>query len=309
MKCKKMQLFKPKGRLWTKVIAFLYGGTFLLMLAFSFSSFSPNDDEKTFSSLAKIGLRNAGNTLLLQNNDSTSLVLPVVELEKNNFRLSFEKELVIVPDSLVSAIHKNFMALGLPNEYLVEVMLCDSKKVSYSYSISNNEEKNIIPCLGRNLPLDCYTINVLINRDSLLLGISLGLFLYAWLILGAFAMLLFYYSKISRTSESQDTLAYATIGDYRFYREQNKLEKNGKNVQLTSKESELLQIFCDNQNHVVKRDLLIKKVWEDKGVFVDRSLDTFISKLRKKFKDDNRINLLNVHGVGYKLEIVKKSRR
>ena len=43
---------------------------------------------------------------------------------------------------------------------------------------------------------------------------------------------------------------------------------------------------------------------EDNGVFVDRSLDTFISKLRKKFKDDASINIINIHGVGYKLEVI-----
>jgi DNA-binding winged helix-turn-helix (wHTH) protein len=56
-------------------------------------------------------------------------------------------------------------------------------------------------------------------------------------------------------------------------------------------------------NQIIKRDELTKKVWEDNGVFVGRSLDTYISKLRKILKDDDSIRITNVHGVGYKLEV------
>ena len=61
--------------------------------------------------------------------------------------------------------------------------------------------------------------------------------------------------------------------------------------------------FDTNANQVVKREELTKKVWEDNGVIVGRSLDTYISKLRKKLQQDETIKLTNVHGIGYKLEI------
>ena len=67
--------------------------------------------------------------------------------------------------------------------------------------------------------------------------------------------------------------------------------------------SELLTIFVGRPNQVIKRDELIKRVWEDHGVFVGRSLDTYISKLRKKIKEDPSLKLTNIHGVGYKLEV------
>lgn len=292
-----------------KTVAYLICALSLVVLSFLISGYSTNVNDEIFSKLVKVALRNAGNSLLLQNNDSTSLVLPVIETEKNNFQLSFQTELSIAPDSLVKAIDKNFTALNFPNDYLVEVINCSNQEVSYSYSVSNNEEKNIVPCLGRNLPLRCYAINVSFNQSTTLMGLNFGSSWYLLLLLGLLGAMLLYLTKKKQVSKIQDASSFATIGDYKFYKEQNELVKNGKNIKLTSKESELLQIFCDHQNHVVKRDLLIKKVWEDKGIFVGRSLDTFISKLRKKFKDDNRINLLNVHGVGYKLEIVKKPRR
>ena len=68
-------------------------------------------------------------------------------------------------------------------------------------------------------------------------------------------------------------------------------------------ECELLTIFIAEPNQIIKREELTKKVWEDKGVFVGRSLDTYVSKLRNKLKEDTSVRLINIHGVGYKLEI------
>ena len=74
-------------------------------------------------------------------------------------------------------------------------------------------------------------------------------------------------------------------------------------ISLSKKECELLAIFVVQPNSIIKRDELTKRVWEDQGVFVGRSLDTYISKLRKILKDDASLKLTNVHGVGYKLEM------
>ncbi|WP_370097459.1 winged helix-turn-helix domain-containing protein [Xanthomarina gelatinilytica] len=79
--------------------------------------------------------------------------------------------------------------------------------------------------------------------------------------------------------------------------------KQAEEISLSKKECELLEIFAAKPNQVIKRDELTKKVWEDHGVIVGRSLDTYISKLRKKLEADSSIKITNVHGVGYKLEL------
>jgi DNA-binding winged helix-turn-helix (wHTH) protein len=79
--------------------------------------------------------------------------------------------------------------------------------------------------------------------------------------------------------------------------------QKAKEINLSKKECELLEIFVANPNQIIKREELTKNVWEDNGVFVGRSLDTCISKLRKKLQVDASIQLINIHGVGYKLEI------
>ena len=72
---------------------------------------------------------------------------------------------------------------------------------------------------------------------------------------------------------------------------------------LTPKESKLLHILSLSPNVVIDRSILQKEIWENEGVIVTRSLDMFISKLRKKLDKDASITIVNIHGVGYKLEI------
>jgi len=82
------------------------------------------------------------------------------------------------------------------------------------------------------------------------------------------------------------------------------LSVKGENLTLTQKEAGVLQLFCQNMNKLVKRDYILKTIWEDEGYFVGRSLDVFISKLRKYLKNDSSIRIVNIHGVGYKMEVV-----
>jgi DNA-binding response OmpR family regulator len=81
------------------------------------------------------------------------------------------------------------------------------------------------------------------------------------------------------------------------------LKIDNKNIALTAKESCILQIFAENINKEITRERLQKEIWEDKGVIVGRSLDVFISKLRKKLNQKSGINIVSIHGKGYKLTV------
>jgi DNA-binding response OmpR family regulator len=72
---------------------------------------------------------------------------------------------------------------------------------------------------------------------------------------------------------------------------------------LTQKEADLLRMLALQPNQVLTRDLLLKTIWEDNGYFVARSMDVFISRLRKYLQPDGRLRIVNLHGVGYKLEV------
>jgi DNA-binding response OmpR family regulator len=72
---------------------------------------------------------------------------------------------------------------------------------------------------------------------------------------------------------------------------------------LTKKENQILKILINFKNQIVNRDLILNAIWGQDDYFVGRSLDVFITKLRKHFKEDPRISINNIHGIGFKLEI------
>ena len=274
-----------------------------ITLVFFIVMFS-NSDEKTdeFSKKVKISLREVGNQLLLSNGDSTSLILPVKELDHSQYELSFQSHLLFSPDSLVTIIRRNLGKTDLSQNYRVEVIQCEDKEVAYSYEMNIDTEKTIIPCAGRVLPQRCYTVQFefLDKKEGWL---NKQIFLYVFIFL-VFLLLQFFLHKRKSPKEPIDkNQNYSSIGRFHFYPEQNKLVKEAIEIALSNKECELLEILVANPNQVLKREDLMKRVWEDNGVFVGRSLDTYISKLRKKLQDDDSIKITNVHGVGYKLEI------
>lgn len=93
------------------------------------------------------------------------------------------------------------------------------------------------------------------------------------------------------------------IGSYRFVPAERLLFLDGEKTELTAKEARLLEIFGRQLNQVIDRKQLQKEVWEDEGVIVGRSLDMFISRIRKKLDRDPSLKLINIHGKGYKLEV------
>ncbi len=81
------------------------------------------------------------------------------------------------------------------------------------------------------------------------------------------------------------------------------LSVGGQVHQLTRKEAKLLKLFADHSNRMIAREVIQKAIWEDEGYFVGRSMDVFISRLRKLLKEDPTVRIVNVHSTGYKLEV------
>jgi DNA-binding response OmpR family regulator len=75
----------------------------------------------------------------------------------------------------------------------------------------------------------------------------------------------------------------------------------GKEQKLTSKEADLLKLLCETPNEVLDRSVALKEIWRDDSYFNARSMDVYITKLRKFLRDDPEVELLNVHGVGFKI--------
>lgn len=93
------------------------------------------------------------------------------------------------------------------------------------------------------------------------------------------------------------------IGTYKFNSADFSLCHPKGNISLTSKEARVLELFCENQNRILKREEILKSIWGDDDYFMGRSLDVFISKLRKYLKEDKSVQIVNYHGIGFRLEI------
>ncbi len=103
------------------------------------------------------------------------------------------------------------------------------------------------------------------------------------------------------TPEPESTTTEFAIGDYYFNFEKQTLVFDRNERKLTHREAEILKMLCENKNQVLERNTVLLKLWGDDSFFNARSMDVFITKLRKYLIKDSRIEIVNVRGVGYKL--------
>ncbi|SFE62919.1 Transcriptional regulatory protein, C terminal [Chitinophaga sp. CF118] len=247
-------------------------------------------------------LRRIGHELLLQSGDSTSRVLPVKKIAKNEYQIGFEHDFTFQPDFLVNTTQRLLAKDPLASDYVVNVLNCANASVAYGYAISKNKKDDIITCRGRRQPIACYMINIKFKPTGITTAKN-GYFLGA-LLLVAFAGFIFLRSvKPQRTLPDSQHTGMITLGSMSFDAETRTLMMNGKTTDLTRTETRVLSIFASSPNEAIERSRLQKEIWEDEGVIVGRSLDMFISKLRKKLEFDPNIKIVVIRGKGYKLEI------
>ena len=139
-------------------------------------------------------------------------------------------------------------------------------------------------------------------KEDVLEGFSLGADDY---ITKPFSMeeLLFRIEAILRRTKGTRGLDKESweIGSFTFDVNKQMLTGDGTEQKLTTKESELLKLLCNNMNQVLERNFALKAIWIDDNYFNARSMDVYITKLRKYLKADPGVQIINVHGKGYKL--------
>ena len=278
---------------------YLFGSVVLLLVAGICLAFSFTGTDDFEMARREILIRKVGHELLLQSGDSVSRVMPVNKISDNEFQLSFEREFGFLPDSLVNTTARLLGKDALP-DYVVNVLNCGTQKVAYGYAISNKEKETIVSCKGRRLPKACYVISIQF-KDALISAKS-GYLLGSLPVLALMGLLFFRRGKMR-------ALVVANVGDQfqlggiLFDAKLRKLLMKELSVDLTATESRVLRIFAESPNLVIERNRIQKEIWEDEGVIVGRSLDMFISKLRKKLEMDEGVKIVVVRGIGYRLEV------
>lgn len=264
----------------------------------------------------EVALRMIGHQVLLSSGDSISRILPI-EKEDDHYRIQFESEFEFYPEELVNTINQVVNETSISTSYIVEVEKCETGEVVYSYEMNDLEQTDIIPCKSRAQPKSCYSLLfTLMSADeplasmhevtqgpsngssskagqvtysilSLLLIFMLGAFVFLW--------------RKRRNAIVDPNLI--PIGEYEFDKRNTELLYKNQRTELTGKEADLLLLLYRAVNTNVEREVILNKVWGDEGDYVGRTLDVFISKLRKKFEADPKVKIVNIRGVGYKLVI------
>lgn len=269
------------------------------------ASLVPDKETGMSDKKAELVVREIGHHLLLRSGDSTSAIPPVTRLNRNTFRLEFKNEFKFLTDTLINVVHRRLSSAGLPLDYRVSVTACGKPGLLFGYEM-NTRENDVLPCMGRDQPTGCYLIDIEFTTvvKKPVAGKTMvfsGLFIV--LILGVLVAGRRYIFK-PEVRVKEEVTTGIPLGSFIFDFEKKTLKSNAEVIDLSEKEARILKIFAENQNQTIERDRLLKEVWEDEGVFVvGRSLDVFVSKLRKKLQHDPRIKISNIHSKGYKLEV------
>jgi DNA-binding response OmpR family regulator len=106
-----------------------------------------------------------------------------------------------------------------------------------------------------------------------------------------------------RRGEPSEEPSSFQLGSYRFDYPRQLLTRNKQTRKLTAREADLLRLLCLSINRMVRREDALRKIWNDDGYFAGRSMDVFISKLRKYLKDDPAVEIVGIHGQGVRLVV------
>lgn len=270
---------------------------------------SMSDEKRT-----RVVMRMVGHEVLKCLGDMDSRVLPI-ETIGEQYRIAFESELSFDPAEIASTIEGVLTRAGASGYYLVEIEQCATKEIVHSFQIGNPA---IIPCEGRILPKDCYRL-LITKWDDIAAGqntvsenvtglffsqsehgtgfLTVAVFVVSFLLLGGIAYL--FRKKAGRKTDPD----LIHIGASRFDKKTMALSFAEQRVDLSNKEAELLALLHDFANQPIERELILREVWGDEGDYVGRTLDVFISRLRKKLEADDSLKIVNIRGVGYKLVV------
>ncbi|MGK0384818.1 MAG: DNA-binding winged helix-turn-helix (wHTH) protein [Bacteroidia bacterium] len=289
---------------------------FLISLLFSSACFADGDVLSKKEQHIEVSMRMVGHQVLLSLGDSSSRVLPIEKKGEDKYQIRFENEFAFNPESIASVIDSVITATKIASNYIVQFESCETNQIVHAYEIGRTVDYNVLACETRNQPKACYNLLITILKPSTATSsvelvasrdynltdkyIVLVILLACVLLPMILVPLLLNRKTKSKTSVDQNIIS---IGQYRFNKRKMELWFEDQRVELTSKECDLLQLLCDSTNNTVGRETILKMVWGDDGDYVGRTLDVFISKLRKKLEGDSNIKIANIRGVGYKLVI------
>lgn len=285
-------------KLFTQFYQFILG--FLLIGIFQTAHANVSEQE------AQLLLREVGHSFLLEIGDSTSRVLPIKQ-EGDRFAVQFDRDFAFDPDQLTTVVYQTFRENKLAGAFLVEVENCESHEVVHSFEANLNKDESSIACKGRRLPEDCYvfyfSMHALTSTNFLPAEKAHSNTYYLYVLLPLILLLSLLILWWVRKSSFNSSVV--TIGQFQFDQKRMLLNLKAQSIELSAKESDLLSLLYANESETLERGYILNHVWGDEGDYIGRTLDVFISKLRKKLAADPSLKIINVRGVGYRFVVNK----
>lgn len=258
----------------------------------------------------EVVLRTIGDELLRTAGDTSSRVMPIKQVKEHTYQISFQNDFGFISDTLINVVQRTFAKHALAKDYIVNLRNCKENETVFAFEI-NSRAGNLTPCRGRQLDVGCYVIEIeLLKKDGFH-------FYWWWLLVIPLGVAGYYVKSRFRKKEAKEAVKEQEeqvpasdkadcipLGSYRFYPANNMLKREQLTIPLSDKETKALSIFAANINEMVERETLMKELWEEEGIVViSRNVDVLVSKLRKKFSDDERVKFVNVHGRGYRFMV------
>ena len=254
-----------------------------------------------------LALRRTADRLLRAEGDSTSRIPAIEQTEERVWRVRIERPFQYdkLPDLLQSSLELH----GIQQPYDVAIRNCEQGTIELGYQKLDFVQSSNVPCQGREMPVGCHYIEIkfLDKRANSALWTSIaGISL---LLLGGLGG--YWISRRKKTVEpisatqTIESTPGLKFGNSSLDVASQVLFCGGVRHTLTFRETKLLHLFAQNPDKLLERDFILQEVWADEGILVGRSVDVFVSRLRKKLATDPLVALVAVHGVGYRLETGK----
>ena len=260
---------------------------------------------QTFDQDLKLMIRAIGDTYLLQSKDSTTLILPVSKTPQG-YLMQIDQPFLFQPDVLASAVTKVMEKTRFYDALLVETRRCETNEEVHSFKASLSPDMELLPCKKRIDEKGCYQFYFTVIKEhehNAMPTKKISSNNKLWWLLSIIIFIIFGAFKW-RKVKPNDTTNFIEIGKYQLNKTTMELVFKAQKVTLSAKETDLLYLLYTNCNTTLEKGYILEAVWGDSGDYVGRTLDVYISKLRKKLALDTRIKIINVRGVGYRLVMV-----
>lgn len=300
-------LTRPAG--WGLSTAVVIGALGLVVVLFvQWIAYPAQTDNVPQPERVNLALRRTAHHLFLAAGDSTSRIPAVQQTDPLTYRVRLDHAFDY--DRLPKLLQKSFQVQHVVGDYNVAVLDCANGQLQLGYTMVDLAGKEPVPCGGRSMTAGCYVLQVRFSGPA---PTSERTVYWQFLALGGlFIGFLFMVWKRQIQPELEPELLPETVSDLSnqlsfgqscLAVRNQLLTVDGQTHNLTYRETKLLRLFVTHANQVLERDQILKLVWEDEGIIVGRSVDVFVSRLRKLLHNDPLVKIAAVHGVGYRMEV------